>query len=226
MNCLWCDEEIMLEVSWTSLVNPTKPKQICESCEKGLVELKGSRCERCSRVSSSTICEDCQWWENYHHGKDVIDFNYSVFSYNHFIQEIIAKWKYRGDYELGFVFREAFADHFHEKFGNMTDVVAVPIPLSKDRLEERCFNQATMLASFLPVPTVEVLSRVHGEKQSKKKRRERISSKNPFILSQKLNKAVLLVDDIYTTGTTLRHAASVLKEAGCPKVYTYTLIRG
>ena len=226
MNCLWCHEEILVEVNWATITLPTKTKQICDKCEKDLKQLSGKRCRRCSREAKSEICVDCIWWENYHHGIDVIDFNYSVFSYTSHMQDVIAKWKYRGDYQLGHIFEKNFVNQFYQKFKMIKDVIAVPIPLSRERMQERCFNQATMLCSFLPIPSKDVLTRVHGEKQSKKRRKERISSENPFNLEQKLNNPVILVDDIYTTGTTLRHAASLLKTAGCPKVYTYTLVRG
>jgi competence protein ComFC len=226
MNCLWCQEEMLHEVGWSNIILPTKPKRICDNCESGFKQLSGKRCKRCSRETKSEICEDCLWWKKQHQGEDVIDFNYSVFGYNTEMQDVIAKWKYRGDYELGYIFEQSFVEHFYRTFHGYKDVIAVPIPLSKERLLERCFNQASMLSSFLPIQTSHVLTRVHGEKQSKKSRKERITSENPFILQNTLNKSVILVDDIYTTGTTLRHAASLLKKTGCPKVYTYTLVRG
>ncbi|WP_339213858.1 phosphoribosyltransferase family protein [Ornithinibacillus sp. FSL M8-0202] len=142
------------------------------------------------------------------------------------MQDIIAKWKYRGDYELGTVFEESYTTYFQKAFASIKNAVIIPIPLSMERLQERCFNQAEMLASFLSLKKMNILSRTHGEKQSKKSRNERIYSENPFILQEKLNNPVILVDDIYTTGTTLRHAAKLLKDAGCPEVYSYTLIRG
>jgi competence protein ComFC len=226
VNCLWCHEEVLVEVNWTTIILPTKVKRICNKCEKDLKELSGNRCRRCSREINTEICDDCIWWGNYHHGEDVIDFNYSVFPYTSHMQDVIAKWKYRGDYQLGHLFENQFVHHFHQKFKGIKDIIAVPIPLSSERMQERCFNQAEMLCSFLRIQTVGMLTRVHGEKQSKKSRKERISSENPFYLVQKLNKPVILVDDIYTTGTTLRHAARLLKTAGCPNVYTYTLVRG
>ncbi|WP_042142637.1 ComF family protein [Paucisalibacillus sp. EB02] len=226
MNCLWCHEELIMEVNWSNVTFPTKVQRICEICEKELVLLSGNRCRRCSRETESDVCNDCLWWENYHQGKDVIEYNYSVFQYTSHIQDIIAKWKYRGDYELGHIFEKTFYQHFQQTFKEIKNAVAVPIPLSSERIQERCFNQASMLTAFLPVRKLDILSRVHGEKQSKKTRQERISSENPFILHQTLNNPVILVDDIYTTGATLRHAARLLKKAGCTNVYTYTLVRG
>lgn len=226
MNCLWCHDELLLEVNWSNVIFPTKAQLICGTCEKELVPLSGKRCRRCSRESQFDVCQDCLWWENYHHGEDIMEYNYSVFPYTTHIQDMIAKWKYRGDYELGHIFEQPFKQHFQQNFKKLRAAVAIPIPLSGERLQERCFNQASMLASFLPIQTLDILTRVHGEKQSKKTRMERISTDNPFILHQTLNNPVILVDDIYTTGTTLRHAASLLKKAGCPNVYTYTLVRG
>jgi len=188
-----------------------------------LDEITGKRCRRCSRRSEKSICFDC---ERYGRTKDSLVFNYSLYSYNEHIQEIVAKWKYRGDYVLGKVFEESFQQAFKKIFPRSHEYSIVPIPLSGERLKERAFNQAEMLAGFLTNQPLHALTRVHGEKQSKKTRRERMGAMNPFKSIKQLNKPAILVDDIYTTGTTLRHAAHKLKQAGCPKVYGFTLIRG
>ncbi|WP_231784221.1 ComF family protein [Lentibacillus sp. JNUCC-1] len=147
--------------------------------------------------------------------------------YNDFMKDVITKWKYRGDYELGNMFADVFRDAFEKQYSNLKkDCLIVPVPLSSQRLKERAFNQAEMLARLLPVEPVLAVERLSGEKQSKKSRRERILSKNPFIVTEPINKPVILVDDIYTTGTTLRHIARQLKTNGCPSVYGLTLARG
>jgi len=160
-------------------------------------------------------------------GADRLNKNFSIYSYNEYMKEVIAKWKYRGDYVLGEMFKELFVQRFHQHFSTIRkNAVIMSIPLSKERLFERGFNQAFMLATFLTAKVNESLQRVHNEKQSKKSRRERLKTTNPFNLTKPINKPVILVDDIYTTGQTIRHAASVLKRNGCPQVYAYTLIRG
>ncbi|MDY0405083.1 ComF family protein [Virgibacillus sp. 179-BFC.A HS] len=181
---------------------------------------------RCSRMSPNEICPDCQLWQKKFAGDDPLAANHSIFVYNETMQQIIAKWKYRGDYILGNAFKTTFRKGFQQYFGKWKNPIVIPIPLSEERLEERGFNQAQMLAEFLPAKISDSLSRTAGEKQSKKNRKQRLSAQNPFRVDRPINKAVILVDDIYTTGTTLRHAASVLKENGCPKVAAYTLIRG
>jgi len=224
MHCLWCYTEIIPSMDWQHIFRLEKPPKICQHCEQKLKKLDGSRCQRCSRMSEKRICKDCNWWER-RLEKDVLTYNHSIYIYNAFMQDVIAKWKYRGDYQLGEVFRDplmrAFTYHFRKK-----ELVVVPIPLSQERKWERGFNQAKMLADFLPGSTVEALQRVDGEKQSKKTRKERIDTNNPFILEESIKEPVILVDDIYTTGTTIRHAAALLKEHGTPVIYSLTLIRG
>ncbi|WP_339227320.1 ComF family protein [Oceanobacillus sp. FSL K6-2867] len=226
MYCLACQDEIIIQITWANLFQLSQPTAICEECAAGLKLLEGGRCKKCSRTTEEVICSDCLFWERQAE-MNTIEFNYSVFVYNEKIQDIVAKWKYRGDYALGEVFRDYVSRAFRKRFSFLNkESLAVPIPLSTERAMERGFNQAYQLADFLPIASSNVLSRKHGEKQSKKSRMERIATENPFFIRKSINKAVVLVDDIYTTGTTLRHAAQLLKQHGCPNVYAFTLIRG
>lgn len=226
MYCLWCDQPIIPEISWENIFILTKPQKLCELCEKALKRIQGKRCSYCSRQSEQDVCTDCIWWQG-QIKNDPLTYNYSIFTYNERMRDMVSRWKYRGDYYLTHAFKQAFIQSFKKNYIFLPkNVVIVPVPLSKERLLERGFNQAKVLADFLPVENSEILTRIHSEKQSKKTRRERLSTNNPFAITKKVNKPIILVDDIYTTGTTLRHAATLLKDQGCPKVYAYTLIRG
>ncbi len=228
MNCLWCHQDIITEIDWTNVFSPPRRSVLCRKCRQALSPLEGQRCHRCSRASISSICSDCKWWTAYTQGCDPLTYNHSIFSYNGRMQEMIARWKYRGDYHLGYAFQQPFTQAFAKQFSfiKKKQAVVIPIPLSAERTIERGFNQADMLAHFLKAPKRNILTRLHTEKQSKKGRAERIFAKNPFKLLERVNKPVILIDDIYTTGTTLRHAAQLLVKHGCPEVYSYTLVRG
>lgn len=226
MDCLWCNEAIMEKLSWKNIILADPAKRLCSNCEAGLERLLGKRCEKCSRRSKSVLCDDCRWWNSYFIDGDPLDKNYSIFTYNKQMQEMIAKWKYRGDYILGEAFKTEFAKEFSNVHKNIKDAVVIAVPLSIERMKERGFNQAEQLATFCQKPKRNPLTRIHGEKQSKKSRRERLLARNPFKMVEMINKPVILVDDIYTTGMTLRHAAKMLKQHGCPTVYAFTLIRG
>ena len=220
MYCLWCDDEILPELSWKNFLTVTNKQKLCNSCLEQLEIIQGNRCIKCSRKYNDTICRDCKRWME-HYSEDPLVQNVSVYTYNDRMKE------YRGDYCLTEAFRQTFKDVFYKNFSNIyRKSVVVPIPLSKERLFYRGFNQAYVLAQLLPVKRKELFIRTHSEKQAKKSRKERVFSRNPFKLLQPINKTVILVDDIYTTGMTVRHAASLLQQNGCPEVYSYTLIRG
>jgi len=111
----------------------------------------------------------------------------------------------------------------------------VPVPLHLSRFNSRGFNQAEVIGKELskrihvPVET-RVLTRVKKTTpQVKMKNREdRLGNmKNVFMLhdSSILSRvsSVLLVDDVFTTGATIRSAATVLKEGGVKYVWGVTL---
>src|SRR5699024_3582166 len=130
-------------------------------------------------------------------------------------------------YCLGNLFAECFRQHFNQVFSFLPrDALIVPIPLSHKLLQKRKFNQALMLARFMSGRKMHALTRIHGEKQYKETRKETLLITYPFQHQQAVLKLVDLVDNIYTTGTTVRHATQLLRASGSPDVYAYTLIRG
>ncbi|MFC0525406.1 ComF family protein [Pontibacillus salicampi] len=141
------------------------------------------------------------------------------------MKEVMAKWKYRGDYRLVDLFDSQLQKKYRECWPRGQAVI-VPIPLSEERFAERGFNQAEALARCVTNKPIQALSRIHSEKQSKKSRKDRMMASNPFRVEIPINKPVILVDDIYTTGRTLEFAAQVLVEAGTPSVESFTLVRG
>ncbi|MFY2155821.1 ComF family protein [Cytobacillus firmus] len=122
----------------------------------------------------------------------------------------------------------AFSPFIKEKLKNLNFECLVPIPLSPERLYERGFNQSAALIREAGFTPKDLLQRIHSEKQSKKSRLDRIHQNQvfePLNINIK-NKIILLVDDIYTTGSTLYHAARVLKNGGAASVFSLTLARG
>jgi len=224
--CLWCEDEIVLQVSWINFIGREQQNEICTQCAKQLVELNGKRCLKCSRETSESNCYDCERWDLFYNQRDPLTWNYSIFHYNSFIKEVITQWKYRGDYALVKIFKNAIIKQFKYFVTKVEHpYIVVPIPLSEERLYERGFNQAEMLANFLSGMKIMALTRNTNTKQATKTKIERIQSDNPFKLIKRLNKPVVLVDDIYTTGRTLRHAAQLLQQNGCNEIYALTLCR-
>ncbi|MGM0876451.1 MAG: ComF family protein [Bacillota bacterium] len=227
--CLICNEEISQKVSWTSLLLLSE-QHACDECSQTLKKITGPTCPTCYRPQETeTLCSDCKRWEDDPVWKNMLHKNVSVFEYNDAMKEVLATFKFRGDAALVNVFKQTFVGSYKDKISSLTIDWTIPIPLSKERLYERGFNQAKMLADFLPLQQLEILQRTHHEKQSKKSRNERLSASNVFSVveeSSKIeNKRILLIDDIYTTGSTLRHAAKLLIQNGASSVSSLTLIR-
>ncbi|MEH7225045.1 ComF family protein [Bacillus sp. JJ1566] len=231
--CILCHNYFEEVDSWSTLFSLVEPDPLCSTCSEKFEKVDGELCETCGRPFSDLSdeyregnhCYDCVRWEKDPHWQGVLTKNRSIYLYNDFAKDVISLYKFRGDYAISFIFKtplkKAFKIHFNPSY------LVVPIPLSDKRLYERGFNQAKALAELLDVPVHGVLDRAHLEKQSKKSRDERISGENVFRVTDVVqDKSILLVDDIYTTGSTLRQAGFVLLKAGAKSVSSLTLMRG
>ncbi|WP_299743042.1 ComF family protein [uncultured Rossellomorea sp.] len=169
-------------------------------------------------------CLDCSRWESDAEWSGLLLQNESLYQYNDFLKEYLARYKYRGDYALAKPFAHILKNYIEK---SEFDIV-IPIPLSNERLYERGFNQSTALLEEAEVRPSCLLTRSHSEKQSKKTRKERLQQEQVFQLGEAdvKGKRIILFDDIYTTGTTLRQAAKLLREAGAVEVSSLTLSRG
>ncbi|MBW8349446.1 ComF family protein [Bacillus sp. IITD106] len=233
-HCLYCDALIMNEMDWINIIFPKKEPALCQECRGKLEPIKGELCKFCSRplkeldpkFITEHTCLDCIRWEQDPQWKGTLDKNISIFVYNDFLKEFIARFKFRGDYELA----KAFSEEISSQIKNIEHDQLVSIPLSEERLKERGFNQSEALARQAGFSAYDLLIRTHSEKQSKKSREERLTQNQVFQLKQSTNifqgKNILLIDDIYTTGSTLRQAGKILKEAGANQVQSLTVARG
>ncbi|WP_108668998.1 ComF family protein [Peribacillus acanthi] len=222
--CYVCFEPVVAAVTWETFLFQRQKHVLCEECSSKFVKLTGDLCEKCHRQNKEPICPDCTKWESSPEWQGVLEKNVSLFLYNDFLRDLIARFKYRGDYALA----EVFALELDEKFQTLSFDVVTTIPLSGDRLYERGFNQGEALSLAAGIEPINLLSRTHSEKQSKKTRRERLHMEEIFSFigtTDIQNKTILIIDDIYTTGATIRHAAKILKVAGASKVSSITIAR-
>ncbi|WP_243356013.1 ComF family protein [Bacillus litorisediminis] len=231
-DCLFCYQKRQPEASWTALVYGDH-SVLCRDCEERLEQLTGELCVKCSRQMEmlepsyrrGEICYDCWRWEEDPQWKAVLTKNESLYQYNEFLKEIISQYKFRGDYVLANIFKR----DIKLKIKQLEPDLIVPIPLSKQRLHERGFNQAEAILIEAELPFISLLTREHSEKQSKKAREERLGQENIFQWNSEeylTDKSVLILDDIYTTGATIRHAAKIFIEKGAKEVRSLTIARG
>ncbi|WP_077214819.1 ComF family protein [Bacillus dakarensis] len=230
--CLSCHSGLIPEVSWSIFFTKTVPTYLCSSCENQLTLVGGPTCKICDRPLEKldpqyvigATCYDCVRWEEDPEWQSALLKNHSIYVYNDFLKEVISQYKFRGDY----IIAKAFSENIRKKIKTIDYDILVPIPLSKERQYERGFNQSEGLIVEAGFQPTNFLQRIHSEKQSKKSRHDRIHVQQVFrcIGSDLSDKRILLIDDIYTTGSTLRHAAKLLKEEGAQSVSSLTLARG
>ncbi len=112
--------------------------------------------------------------------------------------------------------------------------LVLPVPLSRERLRERGFNQALLLAQALAPTKTEahlLLRMRHTRPQSELPRAQRLQNLQgvfglePLRANEVAGHHVLLVDDVMTTGTSLQTAAQTLRQAGARQVDALVLAR-
>ena len=115
----------------------------------------------------------------------------------------------------------------------MPDAV-IPVPIAFNRWIDRGYNQSSLLAKhlaeFLDCPFQEALKRSGGDySQAGLTRRQRMELKGGTIALKKginlQDRCILLIDDVMTTGTTMRYCAEAILEQGPSSVYGLTLCR-
>ncbi|CAM4061546.1 competence protein ComF [Bacillus manliponensis] len=233
MHCLICDDFFMEQVSWFSFFVKQHQSCICSHCEKRFSYVIGKVCEDCGRplkdlldiYKRGDVCYDCMRWRE----QNVLPYvkNRSLYVYNDWMEEVLARFKFRGDAVLASLFAADLRSAYQTYFLNFK---VVPIPLSREREQDRGFNQAELLAECLQVPLMKSsFMRSETEKQSKKTRKQRLTSSCPFYFTLEEDFTdfnIVLVDDVYTTGITVRQAARCFYEKGAKSVSSLTLCRG
>ena len=198
---------------------------ICISCEK----LQPIGTESAKR----SICDNC--FSNFLGGSFCDESKAHACNYDGVVQECVYKLKYgKREYAargLGFV----MANSIDRDFFVGADFI-VPVPIHKNRYKSRGFNQAELLSIYLcrnlnidnlKRPT-NILKRVKDTRPMAEldPSLRKISISNAFDLNRKIdiiNKTIIIVDDIYTTGSTLDECKSVLYNHGAAKVKYATL---
>jgi ComF family protein len=114
---------------------------------------------------------------------------------------------------------------------NFQNFYLTPVPLRKNKLLTRGFNQAEILAQKislnLQLPIFNKLEKIKDtQDQVGLDSKERLSNlKNAFQVKEKAPEKIILVDDIKTTGATLKECAQVLKKAGAKEIIALTILR-
>ncbi|NLK98517.1 MAG: ComF family protein [Epulopiscium sp.] len=218
----------------TSIIPIQEERGICRVCKDTLPFIEGKVCQKCGKPiqdsKERTTCFDCV------KNTPVYDKGWAVFIYEGMVKEAIYRFKYGGHKEYGKYLGKLMADRIRNQISEEGFDVIIPIPIHKNRKRKRGYNQAEELAKAisreLGIPMdVAILTRVKETKpQSGLSIMQRQNNlKKAFKIADTINldqMKILLVDDIYTTGTTMNYCAGLLKERGAKKVCFLSLSIG
>ncbi|MDD4275629.1 MAG: ComF family protein [Clostridia bacterium] len=217
IKCIFCGAEI----------DSTDKHSTCEKCLKILPLNTGKVCTRCGHpvYGASQYCLDCKGVP--------CDYEYAraPFIYEEQIKQIIHKFKYADARYLSYALSAYLADEYILNGFNCD--VCIAVPLADKRLKQRGYNQADLLAldfaKHISIPVLDkVLIRIKETlpqaKQSGKNRAENLAGAFKVIDKKRIKgKNILLIDDIYTTGTTVKECSKVLVNGGAKAIYVLTV---
>lgn len=213
--------------------DPVKPWNalICRECKSVPVYIEPPFCMKCGKHLSAEETEYCRDCSEHRH---LFDNGRAVFSYRS-ISDSIARFKYMGRQEYAAFYTACMADRLSGFISDCAAQALIPVPLHRSRQQRRGYNQAERLARELSTLTgIPVLSDwvIRAKKTAPMKdlsAQERENNlKRAFKIRQndvKLN-TVIIIDDIYTTGSTMDAMSRELRKAGVERIYFMTLAIG
>lgn len=201
-----------------------------------------SRCTFCRRklpAGKTGICDECRSSLPYREpqctdGDGYLDMVCAPLKYEGNVRSAISRYKFSGFTSYARPFGELVAGCVRENIPNGYDLISW-VPLSSERLAERGYDQAMLIALSAALElgdvAVETLRRTrHSSPQSGTQdaasRRANVSGAYEIIDAELVRgKRVLLIDDIITTGSTAGECAHMLRDAGAVGVICATLAR-
>lgn len=213
-------------------------KGICDSCISQIEFLKSPVCYQCGQplgvgsdavAHSHLLCGECIKPK-----KRIFRFSRSAFAYDDFSKKLILDFKFHDHTELAELLAKILYVAGKDIFDKGIDVI-IPVPLHFTRLIGRKYNQSALLAKELGKLTQIKVDNLGLKKIRKTKpqvecdRNQRLRNlKDAFVARHPTTlkgKRVLLIDDVMTTGSTLKECALSLRKAQVKSVDCLTLAR-
>ncbi len=208
---------------------------LCAACAGQAKKIEAPFCRRCSEpfdgdITGEFTCANCA-------GR-TLHFDCAVARY--LSRGVVREFVHRFKYDRHFYLRHPLTDWLAETLDDARiraqpiDAL-VPVPLHSARFREREFNQADVLAELLAkrtgTPLLRALKRIrYTTTQTRLDRHERMENlRNAFRVRDTpavQSRHLVLVDDIFTTGSTVDECARVLRAAGAASVRVVTVARG
>ena len=190
------------------------------------------RCGKPIVSEQDEFCHDCE------QKKRSFEKGFAVFAYDDVMQQAVGDYKYRHRKELADFFAAEMADVFRRRMTALHAKALVPVPVHAARKRYRGYNQTEILCKKLSkelgIPTAELLERdkktVPQKELEASDRLRNLESAIRFrqdgLQNGWIPQTVVLVDDIYTTGSTAEACTRALLCGGVSTVYLFSLCIG
>jgi ComF family protein len=197
--------------------------QICERCLRDLPRIVPPLCERCGAPTAWPVarCAECS-------GRRLAFASArAAVAYDDAVRALVREWKERGLRRLAGLAAELLAASL-ERPG---DTVLIPVPADRDRSLKRGHEPAAQLARELgsrwELPVERLLRRTRGGTRQRglSHAERRANVRGVFAVARPIQSRVVLIDDVYTTGSTANAAASALRKGGARRVDVVTFAR-
>lgn len=202
--------------------------ELCNIC-KGSIQFNiGRVCKYCGRMllTEYDVCKNCMLLDRY------FDRGTSVVTYDDYVKRLFFKLKYHNKRYIAhtmakYILHKIISLELDQDFDGI-----IPIPLHKNRLLKRGYNQSDLISKFLGDMTgLEVIQPIMRIKDTlalnKLSREERLDVLcDAFQVTGKLSGSYILVDDIFTTGSTVNVCSKLLKERGVDYLLVATFAVG
>lgn len=208
-SCIACKEEIQNSI-------------ICNNCINNIIIVNSPRCPICGRsIKNTKTCKYCRYEKH-------LDYGRAWALYVPPLDNIIHYFKYRRFKDLAHLLGLGMANIVKYDLRLKTADLIVPVPLFWWKTLRRGYNQSQLLANIISqecgMEIYDALSRIKNTRTQTRLSDDR-RCKNVFnAFKIKANgiqdKSVLLVDDVMTTGATVKECARILKKAGAARVYS------
>ena len=199
---------------------------LCPACRNSLPTLPAAHCPRCAEpVANGQLCGHCQ------RHPPAFDALHAPYVFGYPLDGLIHAFKYGKRLEMAGVLGGLMAD-FTRQNGRKSDLV-IPVPLAKERLAERGFNQSDELARAIAGTMQSCFSanlcwrKYNTSSQASLKRAARLKNvRDAFGVKRRLDGlCVAIVDDVVTSGATLSALAETLKKQGAKRVDAWVLAK-
>ncbi|MFY7953754.1 MAG: ComF family protein [Armatimonadaceae bacterium] len=210
---------------------------LCDTCIEGLDGFETDVCFVCPTARGNAGCDACAAAER-EWGGWAFDRASATFAYTGTLRHLVHVFKYRGVSTLGPLLGALMTQAILDAGKDFPWDVVLPVPGEPGRTRQRGYNPARLLARpiaeemacrILTEDTVRRTRRSRSQMGLSAEQRRCAGERFGFIVrdpTEVAGKAVLVVDDVFTTGSTVQALATVLKGAGAKTVGVLCLAAG